>query len=76
MIQIKTTLEKLGQALAKIDEVGTSSFDGSDGEFSVKGVSGRFDFSKATGLLQIIIDDKLFLVPMEMIETEVKKFFQ
>ena len=74
-MQIKTTLDKVNEALAKISEVGSVSVLGSGGSFSAKGVVGRFTYNQDLEILTIIIDDKPWLASDSMIENEIRKFF-
>lgn len=74
-MKIKTSLDKVNEALHKIKQVGYVSENDSQGSFSVKGVEGRFLYDKDTEILTIVIDDKPWLASDSMIETEIKKFF-
>lgn len=74
-MKIQTTLEKVNEALSKIGEVGEVSVNGSAGNFSAKGVEGRFNFDQEDEILTIVIDDKPWLASNSMIESEIKKFF-
>jgi hypothetical protein len=73
-MKIKTTLQKVNEALAKMKSVGSVSFDGTNGSFDVKGVEGRFMWDEPD-TLTIIIDDKPWFASDSMIENEINKFF-
>lgn len=75
-MKIKTTLEKVNNALNKIRQVGGETIvNGSNGSFDVKGVEGRFSWDSESEILTILIDDKPWLASDSMIESEIKKFF-
>jgi len=74
-MKVKATLEKVNEALNKIQQVGSVKVNGSQGSFSAKGVDGRFSFDKENEILTIVIDDKPWLASDSMIENEIKKFF-
>ena len=73
-MKIKTTPEKVNEAIRKLQQVSSVSFDGTNGRFSAKGVAGRFKWD-GNGIITIVIDDKPWLASEEMIESEIKKFF-
>jgi hypothetical protein len=73
-MKIKTTLQKVNEALAKMKLVGSVKFDGTNGSFDVKGVKGRFSWDKPD-TLTIIINHKPWLASNSMIENEINKFF-
>lgn len=75
-MKIKTKLEKVNEALSKIRDVGSVFVEGSSGNFSAKGVKGRFSYSQEDEILTIVIDDKPWLASDSMIEDEIKKFFR
>ena len=75
-MKIKTTLEKVNEALEKIRKVGgDTSVNGSKGSFDVKGVEGRFAWDGEEEILTIVIDDKPWLASDSIIENEIRKFF-
>jgi len=53
-MKIKTTQQKVNEALVKMKSVGSVSFDGTNGSFDVKGVEGRFMWDEP-GTLTIIL---------------------
>lgn len=72
-MKIKTTVEKVNEAIDKINEVGSCLvYKNNSGSFSVKGVEGRFTYEDGT--LSIVIDDKPCLASDSMIENEIRKF--
>jgi len=76
-MQIKTTLEKVNEALSKIqDNGGKVTVQGSAGAFSIQGVIGRFFYQEHAEMLTVTIDEKPWLVRIERVEDEIKIFFK
>jgi len=69
---VKSALEKVKKAVKGTG--GSFSGDNIKGEFSGKGVSGRYSVLSG-GEVQIIIDKKPFYAPESMVEGEIRKFF-
>jgi len=74
-LSFKTTLEKVNEAIQKIDKVGDVNVYGTNGDFEVKGVEGRFSWHGDEKTLVITIDRKPFLASDSMIKNELAKFF-
>lgn len=75
-MKVKATLNKVNEALLKIQNVGSVSINGTQGSFKAKGVKGRFFYNQEEEMLTIIIDDKPWLASKSMIENEINKFFK
>ena len=69
---VASALEKAKQAFKKTG--GSFSGDNIKGEFSGKGVSGRYSVLTG-GEVLVIIDKKPFFAPDNMVEEKIKKFF-
>ena len=74
-MKIKVTAEKANQALAKLKQRGSVSFDGENGRFSVSGVEGRFAYDSENETLTVLIDDTPLLVSEDYCYSEIKKYF-
>lgn len=74
-MRIQTTLEKVNTAIDFIRERGgTVRVNGNSGKLYISGVEAGFSFSD--GILIVEIYDKPWLASKEMIEREIKKFFE
>lgn len=73
MITIKTTAEKVNEAIERLKEDGEISVRGNTGEFEVMGVSGRYMYE--LGELNIVIDDKPWLISDEYVEQKIRDYF-
>ena len=74
-MKIKTTANKVNEAIEKMKSKGRVSFDGTNGGFYVRGVRGRFSWD-GDDTLVIKIDDKPWLASDSMIEEAVNSFFK
>lgn len=74
-MKIKVPKIKAEEALDKLREEGSVSFDGQNGNFAVSGVEGRFSYEEETETLTVVIDDKPWLVSEEYVYGEIKKYF-
>ena len=73
-MRIQTTLEKVNEGLALIQQKGGDvDVDGSGGRVQISGVDASFSFDD--GVLTVQINDKPWLASESMIESEIKKFF-
>lgn len=74
-MKLIASLDRVNEALKKLQEKGTVNLSGSKGTFSVSGVRGSFDYHQQTKELFIQITDKPWLVSTEYVESEIRKFF-
>ena len=75
-MEIHATNNMLDHAVAKIRAAGgVVAREGCIGTFSVKGVKGRFYYAETAELLQLTIMQTPFMASQEMVEYEIRKFF-